>query len=68
MNKKELLDILEDAEDDAEIFMISQPSRHPLVYALSAYSSGAAGDNIYLVESKQIGYLESEIKEELNLY
>lgn len=69
MTKQELLEILEDTEDDAEIFLISQPHRHPLVYELSAYYSGAAGDNdVYLVEGKQTGYLDSEIREELNLH
>lgn len=69
MNKRELLNILEDVDDDAKIFLISQPMRHSLVYGISAWYSGAAGnDDVYLVEGSQVGYLDSEVREELNLH
>lgn len=61
MKVKHLIAELEEALDgEAEVFLMSQPDRHPLAYRISGIEwRGEAGEEkIYIVEGTQIGYVQ----------
>ena len=65
MTVMELMEILEQFDEDAEIRIASQPS-WPFENTVSyAYSATDEGEVVYLAEGAQIGYLPGYIKDKL---
>lgn len=62
MKVYELLELLEDLPEDAEIKLAEQPS-WPFEYSISGVD--IVEDTVYIIEGEQLGYLPKFVKDEI---